>query len=411
MPSDLRPFRLNLEQLMEVRDTFTSRLRDGLAAKRNDKQIKCLPAYLPKPKQAPIGKAVVIDLGGTNLRAALVEVRKGRSSLIGNAVEDGALMVKAKEKNAVDAERFYRRQAEFAIQVAGGERRAIGYCFSYPASIKADGSATLIKWTKGVQIDGIEGENVANQLREVIEAKGQPVSRIFTLNDTVATLLAAVVAAPDRDRYVGLIAGTGTNTAGFFPREMLDGFEGDWPHAEMAINLESGNFHPPHLTKIDDDFDAGLTDGSTGRQRFEKAMAGSYLPFLFARIMGETTTIDPTDADAGADLSNLRDRPDRAGKTARVLIDRSADLIAAKIAGLVSIYDEPGRVAVLGEGSFLTKTSGYVDRVRSRLDELAPESAQVEMLTLADCETEMPSANYVGAACAALMEGKGGGRS
>ena len=43
----------------------------------------------------------------------------------------------------------------------------------------------------------------------------------------------------------------------------------------MAINLESGNFSPPHLTTADDALDRA--SDNPGAQRFEKAVPGAWL--------------------------------------------------------------------------------------------------------------------------------------
>ena len=46
-------------------------------------------------------------------------------------------------------------------------------------------------------------------------------------------------------------------------------------HGLIPVNLESGNFHPPFLTAVDDTVDA--ISGNPGKQRFEKAVSGMYL--------------------------------------------------------------------------------------------------------------------------------------
>ena len=43
----------------------------------------------------------------------------------------------------------------------------------------------------------------------------------------------------------------------------------------IPVNLESGNFHPPFLTAVDNTVD-GIS-GNPGKQRFEKAVSGMYL--------------------------------------------------------------------------------------------------------------------------------------
>ena len=72
------------------------------------------------------------------------------------------------------------------------------------------------------------------------------------MNDTVASLLAGAIARGGKhpEAFVGLIVGTGTNMAGFFRAERIGKLD-ESPIATMAVNLESGAFHPPHLTAWD----------------------------------------------------------------------------------------------------------------------------------------------------------------
>lgn len=43
----------------------------------------------------------------------------------------------------------------------------------------------------------------------------------------------------------------------------------------IPVNLESGNFHPPFLTGVDNTVD--VISGNPRKQRFEKAVSGMYL--------------------------------------------------------------------------------------------------------------------------------------
>lgn len=397
MAIDLAAFQLTLQQLEDIRDDFVGRFRAGLASE--GEQIKCLPAYLPRPTTTPTGEACVLDLGGTNLRVGGVRLDHGSAELLGEEVTDSALMRLAKTPKGLTEAEFFQRQATAAASALEKRVLPVGYCFSFPARVQEDGTAELVQWTKNVQLAGLVNENVARRLKVAIgERVGQDVPSIFTVNDTVAALMAAVVLRPGFDRYVGLIAGTGTNTATFVPGESLSKLKRPWNKPEMAINLESGGYHPPHLTPLDDEVATSFGDGNV--QRFEKAMAGSYLPYLFARLT--ESTMNPADADAGWQLVKMRHRGDRVGRVARALVDRSADLVAAKIAGLVAAHPEGGRMAILGEGSFIAKTGGYVERVRSRLDALLPEPAEVELFTYEPGD-DKPSANFIGSACAALV--------
>ena len=63
---------LNIDQLRDVKVALSERIREGLKA--DGKEIKALPAYLAPPANDLSGTALVMDTGGTNMRAALVEI-------------------------------------------------------------------------------------------------------------------------------------------------------------------------------------------------------------------------------------------------------------------------------------------------------------------------------------------------
>ena len=98
---------------------------------------------------------------------------------------------------------------------------------------------------------------------------------IKVLNDTIASLFAGLT-DNSYDAYIGLIVGTGTNMATFIPADKIKKLDPSYNiQGLVPVNLESGNFHPPFLTTVDDTVDA--ISGSLGKQRFEKAVSGMYL--------------------------------------------------------------------------------------------------------------------------------------
>jgi hexokinase len=107
------------------------------------------------------------------------------------------------------------------------------------------------------------------------------------------------------------------------------------------------------------------------------------------------------EAHAGL-IANLRDYPGFVGEAATVLLNRSADLVAAAIAGLIQAY-EPDRkqVGILAEGTLFWHTSGYCDRVQQTLSRLVSSDTTIQIL---QCPTNI-DVNFLGAACAALSSG------
>jgi hexokinase len=400
------PLRLSTRQLAGIRDRLAAGILAGLS--KPEQEIRGLPAYLRRPASGLSGRAVALDVGGTHMRAGEVELGVGKARLIGEAPEND-LMLQATKRD-FSSDEFFTAQAKLIAEVAKEQDVAVGYCFSFPATITPEREAVLIGWTKGIRIRDVEGRAVGALLRDALRHIGKDARAIPVLNDTVASLLAGAALAPEFSRPIGVIVGTGTNMAGFFPVGAITklGAPPGWRADEaMAVNLESGDFNPREiLTKWDDALDASLPPNQRNRQRFEKAVSGAYLPRLLRAVAGADACakagFDPDDpkADAG---TVVRLRGDAAvGEAATLLVDRSADLIAAGLAALLAAYRATGhgeaRTGILVEGTLFHKTPGYPERVASRLRELATHT---EAAFIPNDGRGVP-ANMLGAASAAL---------
>jgi hexokinase len=380
---------LSLEQLREISGLLSQRIQDGLS--RDGQEIGCLPTYLSLPDGQQSGRALVIDTGGTNTRAALVRLWTNDGEL--EAGPHARKVPDGREGNAISSDLFFGSQAEMADGFPKHGDLPLGYCFSYPAQATADGDAILLRWTKGLRVEGATHEKVGLPLKDQLQKRGHSITNLRVLNDTVASLLGGVhLYAETRfgQNYIGLILGTGTNMAGVFPLTMLSKVEpGNYTEKTMVVNLESGNFHPPHLTEFDDKVDS--QSNNPGCQRFEKAVSGHYLPYVFDAI--HPGLLDP---EGGAQaLVDLRDHGQgEAAHTAAQILTRSARLVAAGLVGLAGLYP-PGDTAVLGEGGLFWGDPTFVDSVRGTLKQLDPER-HYEIVKQRD------DVNLLGAACAAL---------
>ena len=367
-------------------------------------EVRALPAYLRRPAAGLSGRAVALDVGGTHMRAAEVELAAGSARLV-SAIRENGLM-RAAAKRDFGRDEFFAAQAELIAGVSAERDLNVGYCFSYPATITPEREAVLIAWTKGIRISGVEGQAVGALLRDALHRRGKRTHAIPVLNDTVASLLAGAALAPELDHAIGVIVGTGTNMAAFFPVRAISklGAVAGWrAHEMMAVNLESGDYTPRDiLTPWDEALDASLPPEERNRQRFEKAVSGVYLPPLLRQVAGRDASakagFDPDDPKVHAGtVAALRDHP-VLGEAATLLIDRSADLVAAGLAAVTGALGEPSRTGVLVEGALFHKTPGYAARVAERLRQLAPHT---EAVFIAGDRGGVP-ANMLGAASAAL---------
>ncbi len=393
----LSALELGVDQLAEVRSALRARIRKGLAVEGSE--IAALPAFVGAPDASLRGEALVLDTGGTNMRAARVRLGGER----GAELVDGPVqrLVPGREESITRAA-FFGAHRDLVGELEDAAGLPVGYCFSFGSEILPDGDARLLRWSKGIHVPDVEGTRVGAALHDALTDGGLAPGRVSVLNDTVAALLggAAAYACDGFADFIGLIAGTGHNIASFVdPESMPKLGDSKWT-GRMAVNLETGNFSPPHLTKWDVAVDAAMDNA--GFHRFEKAVSGYYLPFIFQQIVPELEGFDP---EAGSRvLAELRDDPSQTAlvrRAAALLLDRSADLVAASLAAVADVSSaKEGTIGILAEGGLFWRIPGYAARVEHTLCALlAGGPVNVRILKLDD-------ANLYGAASAALMRSR-----
>ena len=249
---------------------FAEEMEAGLAGRPSS--LMMIPSFIPVGRPVRTGAPVVVlDAGGTNLRAAVVRIGAGGTAEVSSFVKRPM----PGTQGELSAEAFFEAFAEFLMPVIG-ESDAIGFCFSYAAEILPDCDARLVRWSKQIQVPAVEGQLIGSGLKKALAARGIE-RRIVILNDTVATLLAGKSAgvAKDYSAYVGFILGTGTNTAYVEQNARITKRADLDPAGSMAINVESGAFQRIGQTAFDRKLDAQTID--CGYYTFEKMISGAYL--------------------------------------------------------------------------------------------------------------------------------------
>ncbi|MDR3261885.1 MAG: hexokinase [Tannerella sp.] len=396
-------FDLSTEQLKEIAESLQNKVETGL--RLENQEVQCIPTFI-YPKTSDVkGKAVVLDLGGTNYRVASVDFAGGETTIRPeNGFKKDLSVMKTPGFNE---EQLFEEQADLIKEIKREEAIPIGYCFSYPAESLPDGDARLLRWTKGVDIPTMIDKPVGRPLMDYLNAQStQPFTGIKVINDTVASLFAGLTRS-DYDGYIGLIVGTGTNMATFISSGKIAKLDKKSPVGDLLpINLESGNFNPPYLTHLDHIVDA-LSDNE-GAQRFEKAVSGMYLGEILKASFPFDEFEDKFDARK---LTTIMGYPDihkeKHVRVARWIYERSAKLVAASLAGLtlVLVSHDPSikRIRLIAEGSLFwsedRKGVNYKDIVdttlRSLLDSFDHQDVSVDI-------DKMENANLIGSAIAAL---------
>lgn len=171
----------------------------------------------------------------------------------------------------------------------------LGFTFSFPVNQLGINKGTLIRWTKGFDIDDAIGKDVCELLQTEIDALHLPVKVTALVNDTVGTLMARSYTSPGKSgALLGGIFGTGTNGAYV---EKLDritklattegGADYDKSTGNMIVNAEWGSFDNSMNVLPNTPYDQDLDKESVnpGLQMFEKRVSGMFLGEILRRAI------------------------------------------------------------------------------------------------------------------------------
>lgn len=241
------------------------------------------------------GNFLTIDLGGTNLRVCWISLRgnQGNSDVEQKQyqIPDGIKTGEASDLWSFIASSLQTFIKDQSLDSNGDKPLQLGFTFSYPAIQERIDHGILQTWTKGFDIKGVEGEDVASQLRAAISKLDIPVELVAVVNDTTGAMIAS--AYNDPDTVIGAIFGTGCNAA-YMDKICHIAKLGNMkeiahldPETPMAINCEYGAFDNSRtvlpVTKYDDQIDA--ESPRPGEQTFEKLSAGLYLGEIYRLIV------------------------------------------------------------------------------------------------------------------------------
>ena len=389
-------FELTTNELKEIAKNLQVKIEEGLKA--DGTEIADLPTHINSKQIVDDKKVLVLDWGGTNFRAAIVEITNGKAGIIENLKKP----LSAKETAGFDEEKLLKAMTELISQLKELDESVtqIGYCFSYPAASRLNGDSILLRWTKGIDIPEMLGKPVGEPLLKYLNTHKDirtEFSEIKVINDTVACLFAGLLSETVFDTYIGLIVGTGTNMATLMRLNKIEKLNNK-EEGLIPVNLESGNFAPPYLTVID-----GLVDAMSnnkGFQRFEKAISGGYLGEIFKTVFSDKKIRYDFDGEALSNvINNPKNYPEDFVFVARNIYVRSAKLVAASITGLAQVLvshdDSVKNICLAADGS-LFWSDDYKDLVSEALKELLPAGVTVTIGPKAD------EPNLIGSAIAAL---------
>ncbi|MCJ1363356.1 hexokinase A [Acarospora aff. strigata] len=297
IPKDL------LEQIKELERLFT--VDQAKLKEITERFVKELE------KGHETGTYLALDMGGTNLRVCEITLPEEKGEF--DITQSKYRMPEELKTGKSDELWEYIADClqQFLDYHHEGEKvddMPLGFTFSYPATQDYVDHGVLQRWTKGFDIDGVEGHDVVPLFEDALAKRGLPIKVTALINDTTGTLIAS--GYTDDQIKVGCIFGTGCNaayieTCGSIPKLAHYNLPADMP---MAINCEYGAFDSEHVVLPRTPYDV-IVDRDSPRpdqQAFEKMIAGLYLGELFRLVLVELHDNKNVDIFEGQDIGKLR---------------------------------------------------------------------------------------------------------
>jgi hexokinase len=339
----------------KIKESFLGELKKTYLGENTS--LSYLKHYLPDKPLVTSGIVQGIVIGGTNYIVSVEEIQ-----------EDGRRLVLDKRTGTLPILKDDQTFISFLKEHLDDRALAVGVNFGFPLEPvfgphgELDGK--LITGTKEHKFDWLIGTNIGDTVRS---ASGRDIP-VSVANDTVCLTLAG-----DGTEDGSMIAGTGFNIG-------IKQKEGD---KTIVINLETGNFdkfEPTQAIKIID-----ACSDLPGRNLFEKMISGKYLAEVF-NIKTERMGITMNKLKTSQELSALSQETANAdaNKLARVLLERSASMVAASLAAIYEFKASPDSFTVIGEGSLLWKGWNYIPNIEKQLEALGVPQGAIKIKHVQD---------------------------
>ncbi|XP_034836713.1 hexokinase type 2-like [Maniola hyperantus] len=272
--------------LRRVGEVFQRELESGLRERPSSLQME--NTYVPElPDGTEEGVFLALDLGGTNFRVLLLELRAGQ--LVREDVKHYHISDALRVGSGEELFDFLADCVQDFVRAEGmeNEQMSLGFTFSFPMKQHSISSGELITWTKSFKCGGMAGVDVAALLQRCLLERGLNVTVQVLLNDTTGTLVAG--AHTDPDVAIGVILGTGSNGCYMEKAERVQHWEAKHDRVrDVAVDIEWGAFGDNGcLHFLRSEFDREVDDNSLlpTSFTFEKYIGGKYLGDLLCAAL------------------------------------------------------------------------------------------------------------------------------
>src|SRR5260221_1445922 len=336
---------MDMTTLLDIKDNVSGELTD--AANGEKTSFLFIKNQLPDTPLLKVGETMqTMVAGGSVFRSALVtktenglEVRRPQEKNHGSFDTKESFMSYLSENLAPDVKLV-------ALNLGHGLE---------PVFRNGILDGKLITAAKEHKFEGLLGENVGEELEKYsLEKAGRDI-KVSVANDTICLMLSGLTKYPAENLAAGIV-GTGTNFAIFLDKT-------------IAVNLEAGGFDNFQLSPTGEQIDSASNQQDF--HLFEKEIAGAYLFEHFNLAIKEKGIDYPLLTDTQELDKIIRDNTPEVAQIAQDIFDRSAQLSAVMIAGIVDFYKRDVTFVMLG--SLFWKAVGFKEMVESTVKELVPD--------------------------------------
>ncbi|KAH6373028.1 phosphotransferase [Parastagonospora nodorum] len=290
-----KEFELSDDDVRRIVGGFVEQMNKGLW--KSGEAIEQLPSFITQlPTGREMGTYLAVDMGGTNIRVCAVTFNgDGTYSMAQHKETIPLTLMTSQDRNepfdwvARVVQGFVKANDLGAntpdpglTQRQSKSAFSLGFTFSHAVQQTSINSGTLIRWSKGFDIDGVVGLDVCACLQDAFNKLDLHITVTALTNDTVGTLLAQAYVAPASTKTVlGAVFGTGTNGAYVERTSKITKQPAlaTHPEATMIVNTEWGNFDQGLKFLTMTTYDCAIDKASVnpGFEMFEKQISAMYL--------------------------------------------------------------------------------------------------------------------------------------
>ncbi len=335
---------MDLTKLTEIKNAFVKELRDSQTGVKTS--LPFIKHTLSSTSiVAPDETFQVIAVGGSFYQKALMKKDNDNIKIIDYSQEEQPPFL---TENAL---------LTFMEQHIDPNVSTIGLNFAYPLEpitriTIVDG--VLKSGSKENTFTGLIGKQVGKTIQDYFHKKHNRTITVAVANDTICLLLSGLLQYKWNQLSAGVV-GTGLNFALF-----LDD--------KTAVNLESANFNKFTQSEAGREIDSFSV--SPGDALYEKEVSGAYL-FKHFNFLNNKRNLGLTPIVTTKELeSYLHNTNTAIAQTAREVMDHSASLVAAQIAGITEFCKRD--LIFIMQGSLYWKGEGYKETVEKIAIQLCP---------------------------------------